>query len=1024
MIRQKMLLMAAAMLVCWCGVQALYAQNHADTIGGKHLRQEIAALMEKGDIPGLSVIVVQGGHLAISSFGYADVSRRTPVTPQTLFELGSCSKAFTAMAITALEQQGKLNLDDEITKYLPWFHATYEGEATNITLRHLLHHTSGIPWSTLSKIPETNTKDALERTVKNVVGQSLAHPPGTEFEYATINYDILALVAEKVTGEPFETFLQQHVIDALKLRHTTIGVPVAGDQMARGYKIGFFQPMVYDAPVFRGNNAAGYVISNAVDVGAWLKFQMGLGDSELYPLARLTHQRDETVPLHGMNSYARGWDVSLDGTGEIFHTGLNPNFSAYIAFRQKEGIGVAVLANANSGFTPFIGNKIMKSLAGEEIEKETDPDDGRDRFFSVASFVLVAYSLIVVALLVSIVIAAFKRHRHYEPMTLPKLGRFARALAIMLPFLYGIYLLPEMMAGFTWEAIVVWAPVSFAAMIIMILVSIGLSYVVYLVSLFFPERNSLRRHAPQILLMSIVSGLANMVVIIMVTSALDSDTALKYQVFYYTLVILVYLLGRRFVQTHLIRLTTGLIFELRIKLIDRIFSTSYQRFEKIDRERVYTALNDDVSTIGDFTNMFVMLATNIITAIGAFLYLASIALWAAVLVIAIVGVITTVYYFVSRSTNLYVEQARDSKNVFIGFLNGMIDGFKEISLHVNKKTEYKKDMADSADEYRSKIATADIRMLNAFLVGESLLLVLLGVVAFGIPELFPNIKSYAIMSFVIVLLYLIGPINGILGSVPTVLRLRVAWNRVQQFLKEIPANLNLRDMQKPVVPKLESIRASGVRFRYQSKADSKTFEVGPIDLEVRAGEILFIIGGNGSGKTTLAKLLTGLYEPDEGVVLINDKEVRGIQLSECFSTVFSPSYLFEKLYNIDVKGKQELMRKHLKLLNLEDKVEISENQYSTIKLSGGQRKRLALLQCYMEDSPIYLFDEWAADQDPDYRNFFYRTLLPEMKRMGKIVIAITHDDHYFDVADKVLVMKQGKLENYFTDFAFTRTGLG
>ena len=172
----------------------------------------------------------------------------------------------------------------------------------------------------------------------------------------------------------------------------------------------------------------------------------------------------------------------------------------------------------------------------------------------------------------------------------------------------------------------------------------------------------------------------------------------------------------------------------------------------------------------------------------------------------------------------------------------------------------------------------------------------------------------------------------------------------------------------------------------------------------------FLSEENGSGKTTLAKLLTGLYQPDEGKLFINDVPVESAHLSEYFSAAFSPAYLFEKLYNIDVAAKEEEVQKYLELLKLDEKVQISENTYSTIRLSGGQRKRLALLQCYLEDSPIYLFDEWAADQDPEYRRFFYHTLLPEMREMGKIVIAITHDDHYFHIADKVLKMNQGELE--------------
>jgi ABC-type siderophore export system fused ATPase/permease subunit len=146
--------------------------------------------------------------------------------------------------------------------------------------------------------------------------------------------------------------------------------------------------------------------------------------------------------------------------------------------------------------------------------------------------------------------------------------------------------------------------------------------------------------------------------------------------------------------------------------------------------------------------------------------------------------------------------------------------------------------------------------------------------------------------------------------------------------------------------------------------------------------------------------------------MINGQAVESCKLGEYFATVFSPMYIFQKLYNVQLKDKSEEVAKYLKLLDLDKKLTIKNNRFSTIDLSTGQKKRMALLQCYLEGSPIYLFDEWAADQDPAYRQFFYRSLLPAMKMAGKIIIAITHDEHYFDVADRVYIMDQGKLDAY------------
>ncbi len=185
--------------------------------------------------------------------------------------------------------------------------------------------------------------------------------------------------------------------------------------------------------------------------------------------------------------------------------------------------------------------------------------------------------------------------------------------------------------------------------------------------------------------------------------------------------------------------------------------------------------------------------------------------------------------------------------------------------------------------------------------------------------------------------------------------------------------------------------------------------MGPVNLEVKRGEILFIIGGNGSGKSTLANLLTGLYNADDGTVEINGNRINNIELGELYSTIFSSNHVFKKLYGIDTINKKEQIDYLLKLLKLEGKVNIENGIFSTISLSNGQRKRLSLMKCLLEDSQIYLFDEWAADQDPEFKKAFYRELLPQMKKNGKIIIAITHDDNYFDMADKVMKLDMGKV---------------
>lgn len=989
------------------------AKRYNDPFTVEEIEVEIQKLMKSGDIPGLSMFMLKGTEEYTRNFGWQDVKNETPVTSRTLFQIGSCSKAFTALAFTKFIAEYNISPSDKVSSYLSWFKVYFEGSAQEITIDQLLHHTSGIPWQTISDIPISNEPDALEQTVRTLVGIELEELPGKEYEYATINYDVLALIIEVVSGKKFEEYLSSTLFEPLNLENTSIGAPLDSSNMAKGYKIGFFKPREYRAPVYRGNNAAGYVISNISDMAKWLKFQMGQsGSEELYQLAKVTHERDETVALHNMSSYARGWNISLSGTGLIYHEGLNPNFTAFIAFRPNEKIGLVILANSNSNFTTYMGARIMKLLAGEEIEQEFEPGDGGDTTYSGMTLATAIYILVVFAYLGIVFYEKKHGKRSFVPFSLRKWMFSIRTLFLILPFLLGLYLIPEAMSGFSWQSVIIWTPVSFISLVRLLIVAIGISYLVYLVTLLFPSNERYRSKVPLILLLSILSGLANVVIIIMVTSFIRSDLDLIYIVFYFSLTTGLYLFGRRFVQISLIKFTRDLVYDMTIQMTGKIFSTSYQSFEKIDRGRVYTALNDDVSTVGESTNLFLSLVTNIITVVGVFVYLASIALWATLLTLGLIISLAAIYYWVSTKTNIYFEKARDERNVFMRLINGLIDGYKEISLHLNKKLQYKGDVATSASSYKEKIITANVRFVNAFLVGEFLLVGLLGFVAFGLPVMFKNIEYFTVVGFVVVLLYLIGPINGILGSVPAIMRLKIAWKRIRDFQEEIPANLDLSAITPERETELKNIVLEGVRFSYRDQNKDHVFGVGPIDLEVNAGEILFIVGGNGSGKTTLAKLITGLYEPDQGQILINGKQLKTHEIGEYFSTVFSPPYLFEKLYNVDTQKLKQEVDEYLQLLDLAHKIEVKDGKYSTIKLSGGQRKRLTLLQCYLEDSPVFLFDELAADQDPEYRRFFYRELIPKMKTMGKIIIAITHDDHYFDVADKIMRMNEGMLETY------------
>lgn len=997
-------------------------KNSEPLIG--QIEETVRESMESGNIPGLSLVIVRGDKpVYMKGFGYADLEEKRPVTPDTRFELASLSKAFTGLAALKCEADGLLNLDEPVSKYLPWFYANYKGRRYKITTRQLLHQTSGIPTRTISDIPPSDSKDALEQVVKNLAGVELFNIPGKEYRYATINYDIVGAVIESVTGMPYEEYMAKNLFRPLGLTGTLVGREQADsaleNEIATGYKIGFFKARKYQPPIFRGNNPAGYIISNGKDMARWLQLHLGLVENDFNSLIQQTHRRDKTVPpdTTTLTSYAMGWQVYLNGSGMIWHGGSNPNFTTFIMFNWEDKIGAVVMANSNSRYTTFIGHSVMNLLYGQELPEKINLADSIDKTSSMLSFALGFFLLFVIAFYILLVVDILKGKRRYEPIILKKVLKLIAPVIILLPFLFAIYLLPFIMANVSWETTVVWSPISFPAAVGFILLTMAAAYLGYVLSVLFPHQNKYMRSVPMLIILSFISGGANAAIIFLVTISLFSKIKVVYLLYYFVLALVLYIFGRKVLQTRLIGVTLGIIYELRIKLIEKIFNTTYQNFEKIERGRIFTTLNDDTNQVGGSANVFVALISSIITVIGVFIYLASIAFWATAVTLIVVGIISALYYVVGQKANVFYERARDTLNQYMGSLTGLEQGYKELSLHYKKKIAYKGELEGICDKYRNVLMVAGVRFVNTSLIGESLLIIVLGAVGFAIPIIFPLIKTFTLMSFIMALLYLIGPINGILNAIPGIMQIRVAWKRIQQFMRDVPSNMDLNEVAKlgHHADSIERIEAKNVFFQYEAAEENEKFTVGPLDFEANKGEIVFIIGGNGSGKTTLAKLLTGLYIPGKGSICIDGKTISNHQLSEYFSVVFDDFHLFEKLYDVDLAGKDEEVQKYLELLKLKGKVSLEEGAFSTLRLSGGQRKRLALLRCYLEDRPIYLFDELAADQDPGFRKFFYRDLLQKMKEKGKTVIAITHDDHYFDMADRVIKMDMGKIDTLGSD---------
>lgn len=433
--------------------------------------------MRDSGIPGLSAVIVHGGQTVYKSgFGFADMQTGTKVTGNTLFQLGSNSKAFTALGVLQLEKNGLISLNDPITKYIPWLKLYYSGTEVQVTIDQFLHHTSGVPAGTIESIPELSGPQALEQTVKILAGSELKSKPGERYEYATLNYDVLGLLIQKVSGSTYEAYMEQNVLKPLGLNGTQmyLGSPDP-NAIAEGYKLQFLVPADYQAPVYDGNKPAGYILSNADDMAEWLKVQMGTSASSVFDnaLIKESHAPNTGVVPFGENMfYADGWIVYDNNGPEIFHSGSNPNFSSYIVFRPSEKIGVAVLCNSNSENTTHIGENIMDILLKR-------PAGGIQQDFRMlidcaCSFIAAAL-LFFIARSACLLARSIKRVRRENPCNTFKASKVAVLSAVMLLIGAAVYLIPALLQS-SWGYLAVWYPFTIECMAVLIYIQIALAY--------------------------------------------------------------------------------------------------------------------------------------------------------------------------------------------------------------------------------------------------------------------------------------------------------------------------------------------------------------------------------------------------------------------------------------------------------------------------------------------------------------------------------------------------------------------
>lgn len=447
------------------------------------------------------------------------------------------------------------------------------------------------------------------------------------------------------------------------------------------------------------------------------------------------------------------------------------------------------------------------------------------------------------------------------------------------------------------------------------------------------------------------------------------------------------------------------VYQLRTQLVKQILDTPVAQVDNLGSARLMASLSTDIQAL---TTAFVRmpeLVQGVILAVAVSLYLGSLS-WPLLLIIML-WIALTIWISTLLVKHVYqnLTHIRDINDALYQDYQSVIEGRKELALNQQRaKQLYTQDLVGHAKAYKKTIIKADTYHLSAVNWSNIMMFAAIGVI-FAVAS-YLGLSLGVATTFALTLLFMQSPILHAVGAYPTLQTAQVALDKIQ--------SLQLAEYQpefiSPTANKAwQTLTLRNIDYQYSSQ----DLILKQVNLTLNKGDVVFLIGSNGSGKSTLAKVLTGIFAPTSGEMTLDGRlitEANRAQYRQLFSAIFSDQHIFKQLIGKDGNAvDMDLVQHWQHRLQLQNKVSIDGDKLSTDKLSQGQRKRLAMLTTVAEQKDILLLDEWAADQDPAFRRVFYQHLIPELKALGKTLFIISHDDSYFEHADRLLLMKQGKL---------------
>jgi putative ATP-binding cassette transporter len=517
-----------------------------------------------------------------------------------------------------------------------------------------------------------------------------------------------------------------------------------------------------------------------------------------------------------------------------------------------------------------------------------------------------------------------------------------------------------------------------------------------------------------VVILTVVSGIANGAILAIINtgaSAAASDAVSLRLLLLFLTAMGTFAVAKRFSLTRTVAIVEAMVRRLRLRICDRIRRSDLTFIEKLGKGALYTTVAQDTNMISQAAFVITNAAQEIVMLAFGLVYIGYLSPVALLVVAGCIGFAVSI--FQRRKTTLMSELGALAvlEGEFLEALNHIIDGFKEVRLNSRKNDALYESFEQLAGRTELLKRKTGVSLVTNVMFSQVFFYTLIAVVIFLLPRFFVPIRG-VVTQLTAAILFIMAPLEMVVGSIPMVARSSVALDRLYGLEGQLDQHLSAAvndSVDQSRFRDFHKVTLEGATFTYRDAGDGPGFTVGPVDIPIERGKTLFIVGGNGSGKSTLLKMLTGLYPVSSGTLRVDQVALQPADLPsyrDLISAIFTDFHLFDRLYGMEDVD-EERVRGMIAEMELAGKTDFQNGRFTNLNLSTGQKKRLALIIALLEDREIYIFDEWAADQDVHFRENFYMSILPALRDAGKAVIAVTHDDRYWRHADRLIKLEGG-----------------